>query len=94
MKQLIEFYYRTNLERQTDFIGLLTIIIAYNNSKKDEPKENKWRAELTAKLRLLFESSTLKLSDSAVEIGYLNMSDLSKEIAKLYKAFPTDLFDC
>ena len=92
LREQLEFYHRSTLDRRADFIGLLVLNIAYDTSGKDGPDQNFWRAELLEKLRLIYESATERLSKDAWETGNLDLCLMSDEIKRLYNAIPDKIF--
>ena len=57
---------------RTDWLALQAYIIAFNTTGSDGAVVNPWRRELSKQIREVFESATVKLSDRAMETGFLD----------------------
>ena len=92
IQQLIEIYYRIVLETRTDWLALQVIYIQFDTTRKDGPSLNGERVRLIKNLRDLMTKSTERLSDRAIELGYLQLNEMSTEFAKFYDALPQGMF--
>jgi uncharacterized protein (DUF924 family) len=79
-------------DARTDWLALQVIYIKYDTTREDGPHLNQERVKLIKKIREIFQSSSERLTQQAVELGHLEMPSMADELALLYDVLPKNMF--